>query len=381
MDCRRAFKDMINVMVLQPEARDGCSWYRVKQFVDFANETKEFNCFYTNPHLPEEDLFYSIKSTDIFFGRLSEYTHTFLKELEQLRRDRLFIIDIDDNYEEISPFSNHYEQLGVYEIQLNDGRMLWEDGKAGFNLDENKKRHIKYKDIFKSADAIITTTPRLATYARQYNPVSLIVPNALNLDHFPDIRIQKPSSQIDIVWSGGSSHYQDLMTIEKPLKDIMNKYPNVHYHHVGNLFKGFLKDLPEHRVHIHGWVDPQANGYRIATLGANIGLCPLEDMEFNKYKSSVKFYEYAACGIATIATNLPPYSDDINGTNGILANNEQDWYDALESLINDPLKRLSISRAGREYVEKKRDIRDVSKDWCEALKEMLRVKKEKQATW
>jgi glycosyltransferase involved in cell wall biosynthesis len=369
---------MINLMVLQQESRDGCSWYRIKQFVDHANETKKINCYYTNPHLPSKDLFYAIKSTDIFFSRLSEYTHFFLEELKNLKQNKLFVLDIDDNYEEINPFSNHYETMGVHEIQLHDGTWLWKDKESNFDIDENRKRHAKYKEVLKSADVIIVTTPRLAEYARKYNPVALIIPNAINFSHFPDIRIQKPSSQIDIVWSGGSSHYIDLMTIAEPLKKLMHSHPNLHYHHVGQLFKGFIKDLPEGRTHIYPWVDTEAHGYRLATLGADIGLCPLEDIEFNKYKSSVKFYEYASCGIATVARNIPPYSDDINSRNGVLYETGDDWLQKMEELIKDPLKRLGIAREGREYVMNKRNISDIGKDWCEALLEMRKAKLQKE---
>lgn len=368
---------MKNVMVLQNESRDGCSWYRVKQFVDHANESKELNCFYANPYLPSKDLFFAIKTSDIIFTRLTEYAYHFIEELKGLKqKGKLLVVDIDDNYEEINPLSNHYEQLGTQEVQLPSGQYLWKDGVAQFNVAENKDRHRKFAEVLRAADVVIVTTVTLATYAKQYNPSVLIIPNAINFSYFPVVKIEKPQNRIDIVWSGGSSHYADLYSIAEPLRMIMQKYPHVHYHNVGHLFKAFIKDLPEDRVHVHPWIDPEANGFRLATLGADIGLCPLEDMEFNLYKSSIKFYEYAACGIATVAKNMSPYSDDINGLNGLLYNDSADFYVKLEELITDPLKRISIAQEGRKYVEEKRDIQVIAKEWKDALCAMSDVKVE-----
>jgi hypothetical protein len=98
-------------------------------------------------------------------------------------------------------------------------------------------------------------------------------------------------------------------------------------------------------------------------INADIGLCPLEDNEFNKSKSCIKFYEYASLGIATLAPDLLPYSDEVSETyNGL-----SDFKEKLRRLLVDTKHRKEIVEEQRKWVMKNRDINKVIKLWEKAL--------------
>lgn len=359
---------MTNILIAQPEARDGCSHYRINQFAGAAKRRGLAEVTFMSDAMPEEDIAEAIKTADVYLMRLHDHSETIVKELRQQPTPKPIILDIDDRYEDLNPFSDHYGYLGTNEIQLTGGQMLWKDGERGFSVKENTARLESFKRVMRSVDGIIVTTFKLAEYAREYNPNVVVIPNAIDPELFPEVRHQKDGKSIKIVWSGGSSHFEDLIEIQPGLKAIMETYPQVEYHHVGQYFKGFVKDLPQNRVKLHRWASPDGHGFRMACIGADIAIAPLKDIVFNEYKSSVKFYEYAALGIPTIARNMEPYTDDIReGETGMFYSSPAEFKEKLEELINDPMLRVKLGENGKKYVRDKRDLYAVTEDWVTFL--------------
>lgn len=85
----------------------------------------------------------------------------------------------------------------------------------------------------------------------------------------------------------------------------------------------------------------------------DIGVTPLVDNEFNRCKSAIKFLDYSALGMATLASDLGVYAPIRNGENGFLvANTEEAWYRALKMVLLDlPLLERVRQVAQREVYE------------------------------
>ncbi len=96
-----------------------------------------------------------------------------------------------------------------------------------------------------------------------------------------------------------------------------------------------------------------------------IGIIPLDDSFFSSCKSSVKFYDYAIGGIATICSDVPPYSDDItHGVNGLLtANTTQAWVSNIASIIENTQLRATLVHNARELVLSKHNLQTNSEAW------------------
>ena len=86
----------------------------------------------------------------------------------------------------------------------------------------------------------------------------------------------------------------------------------------------------------------------------DIGLAPLADTAFNACKSGIKVLDYAALGLAVLASDVPAYRGALaSGPNGgLVANTALDWYRALSRAIRDRAWRQSLAEdAGRRLRE------------------------------
>lgn len=82
----------------------------------------------------------------------------------------------------------------------------------------------------------------------------------------------------------------------------------------------------------------------LGTEGFDIGLAPLTDTGFSKYKYFNKYIEYTLAGIPAIYSDCPLYRLVIRDHyNGILTNNSPEgWCQAISSLIEDSVQRKAI---------------------------------------
>jgi GT2 family glycosyltransferase/glycosyltransferase involved in cell wall biosynthesis len=82
----------------------------------------------------------------------------------------------------------------------------------------------------------------------------------------------------------------------------------------------------------------------------HIGLAPLLESPFNDCKSPIKAMDYAAIGLATLASDVPVYRGSLaDGIAGRLVSNTPDaWYAALDDLIRDVETRTTLMASARD---------------------------------
>jgi|SRR5271165_1088048 len=87
----------------------------------------------------------------------------------------------------------------------------------------------------------------------------------------------------------------------------------------------------------------------------DVGLAPLIPDGFNGCKSDIKWLEYSALGLATIAAECPAYKESIeHGRTGLLADaTAEGFYDAMRRLIIDTGLRQSLQRHASMLAAKK----------------------------
>jgi len=108
--------------------------------------------------------------------------------------------------------------------------------------------------------------------------------------------------------------------------------------------------------------------------GWDIGLAPLADTDFNLSKSSIKTWDYAARGMAVVASDMPVYRGSVaDGPGGMLAaNTDAAWFTTLSWLVRDDEARrrlgagaLDAFTAGGSLASQAADRR---RAWAEVLK-------------
>lgn len=347
-----------------PCDRGGCGWYRVRQPLKLIKELTEHDTHVMDQEkddpvaiakaLPRAQVWYLRQGGHEAVRKIKD-DYDFLK-----KANPLWVVDLDDNVEMISPFSTHYDEWGLNEVKYGD-KWLWKDGEGNFNIKENQERVNNVLESYKRADLLIVTTERLKKEMLKYNQNVEVFPNYVNLDWWWPID-RKPNKKLRIGWSGGSSHYEDLYTIKKPLNKLLREY-DLEFVNIGSFFKGIFDKDNLHRVSVRPWVEFNGHSYHVMSNCIDIGITPLKDMEFNYYKSPIKFLEYSAAGIPTVSAKIPPYSDTIQqNKTGLMYNTPGQFYKAVKSLIESPHLRRELANNARKMVELDYDARKHADD-------------------
>jgi len=291
------------------------------------------------------------------------------------KHGKIIVADFDDHPFTISPFNPAYRHYGTSEFDYKwpDGTVtpIWKDGEKEFHIEENITRQDYFKAAFKRVDLISTTTPILQDIFLKLNKNSVVLPNLIDFNLFPEIECVK--KEIRIGWQGGVSHYEDLYMVAPAIKKIIAKYDNVKFIFFGDVrFYGLFKDIPKDKIEWHPWVQNVAYPYKLVILNLDIGLCPLIDNEFNRNKSAIKYFEYSTIKIPTIASNIPPYSPIMtNEENGLLVSDDG-WFEVMERLIKDKTLRDSLAKRAFDNIYWNHNADKFAHLWMDAFEKLLK---------
>lgn len=321
--------------------------------------------------------------SDVFvLQRIS--TPGFLNRIQKIMKERkrgVAVCDFDDDVFNVSPLSPHYKDFGLKNADLSNGEgdpiPLWRDGE-NLDIKKNQERIDGIKKILEDVDLVTTTTDILADVFRQYNGNVAVLPNCVDLPAWRKPKVVRDnSSEIRLYWCGGYSHYEDLLMIREPIREIMNKYHQAKFVMAGWKPKGFeaMFKRPEQFEFHPKWVHPEAHSYRTALLDIDIQLIPLVDNEFNRSKSAIKWIEAGAMGVPTVASAVSPYieMDSLVPDAGIFIadNDPQGWVRGISELIEDPILRAVTGQKARQVVELNFDINSKWHLWELAYEEAL----------
>jgi glycosyltransferase involved in cell wall biosynthesis len=254
--------------------------------------------------------------------------------------------------------------------------MVSPSGKKIFDIEKNIHYRETFRANFKKADMVTTTTDELASEFKLINPNTVVLPNLITPSWFPKAP-EMVKKEVRIVWQGAAGHYEDLFFLHPIITKVLAKHDNVKFIFFGDhRFKKLFDKCDQNKIEFHNWVGLDAYPYKLSLLNGDIGLCPLVDNEFNRSKSAIKWMEYSMCGMATIASDIPPYSKVIsNGNTGLLCKeDEKEWEDAIEKLIKDKANRWAIACQAKEEVLKNHNIETKLHLWIDAYESILNPK-------
>lgn len=213
---------------------------------------------------------------------------------------------------------------------------------------------------FEFADAVVVTTPGLKKLYQQLHKKIYIAPNLIDpdywIDNYPD---PKPHpEEIRIGWSGANAHWGDLRILKQVIHPILEKYPQVNFHFLGQLPDWWYDLAKSKRIIKHRfktlWYYPEY----LHSMGIDIGVAPLLDNLFNRGKSNIRWIEYSVNKIATVASPIWAYKKDPMGIikhnkNVLFAKETNEWVKALSKLIeNESLRKRLGNQAYDDVMEK-----------------------------
>ncbi len=231
------------------------------------------------------------------------------------------------------------------------------------------------------SDALICSTQFLADKLKALFPDKPIhlVPNGLDFDIWdnltPDTDIDKKGDKIRIGYTGCSNHRGDLELIREPLCAILNEFKDT----VQFVLtpqpepEGMFVSWPgiDNMGVIKKWVPIDKYPNYVAGWDMDIGIAPLRDNDFNRAKSNLRWLEYSALKVPTVASRVYPFKYSINhGEDGLIANSSHEWYDALKGLIVDSGRRAELGKRAYERVKRDFNMETIAKRYAAILEEI-----------
>ena len=211
--------------------------------------------------------------------------------------------------------------------------------------------------MLRLADRVVVSTPALAESLAARRSDTVVVPNGLDErlwgDTPPAPRQGPNRSPVRILCMGTATHDADFAMILPALTRLHTAFgARIAVDMIG--FSGANKlpywvnrlGMPPHASKSY----PGFVNWMKAQPGWDIGLVPLVASGFNRCKSPIKTLDYAALGLAILASDVPVYRGSVaDGPGGFLVPNDEDaWYNALSRLVRDTDLRRRLGQGASE---------------------------------
>jgi glycosyltransferase involved in cell wall biosynthesis len=287
----------------------------------------------------------------------------------------------------------------IYEIDdYLHGVPLTSSARFAYDPQIQKERFQNIDLYLKEADAITVSTEYLKKLYYQYNKNIYVLQNCIDFELYEDSFLtlreisrqeHKQKGEIWLGWAGSNTHLPDLNVAKDAVIQILREFPQVKLalggwdgtfkDKDGNLVAQQLnpwKDIPAERKIAIPWATEMKHYPKMLT-NFDIGIAPLENNDFNRAKSNIKFLEYAACGVPVIASDVEPYGTTItNGETGLLVQSNGsihfDWYKKIKCLILDEQLRLRLAENANKFIKANYDIAKNIDQWKNCYDEIIR---------
>lgn len=293
-----------------------------------------------------------------------------LKDLRRAKNFDLIFIQREALLLGSSFFEKQFYKRGQVIFDFDDSIWLLDTSPKNKKF-EFLKNPDKTKINIQHAHAVIAGNQFLANYAKQYHDNVYVIPTTVDTEfHKPlekDFKHDQSDKKIIIGWSGSISTIKHFEMAIPVLKEIDKKYPGkIEFHVMG---QGNYSH-PDLKIVSKNWNPKTEN----ADLNAfDIGIMPLPNDEWVKGKCGLKGITYMACGVAAVMSNIGVNPEIIqHGVNGYLANNQQEWFDYLSLLIEDPELRARLGAAGRKTVVDKYSVLSNKHQYLEVFNSLIK---------
>jgi glycosyltransferase involved in cell wall biosynthesis len=331
---------------------------------------------------------------------------------------------IGPDFERANKLIQMLNSLGV--VTVCDIDDYWMPGKEHPIHDIIKVHKINEKITanLKVASYVTTTTSLFADEISKLNKNVAVFPNAINPNEAQFKEPTLESDRLRVGWLGGSSHLHDIQLLDQGFNKILSLKDKVQYVLCGFDTRGTVTEInaqtgeqtkrnilphetvwaqyekiftqnyyivsDEYKKHLHNydqqtysneldesyvrvWTKP-VTSYAKNYSKFDVSLSPIKNTMFNRMKSQLKVIEAGFYKKALIASNLGPYTIDLNHClkngefvdgNAMLVDenrNHSDWAKFIEKLVKNPNLAKDMGERLYETVKDKYDLNNVTKD-------------------
>ena len=231
-------------------------------------------------------------------------------------------------------------------------------------------------DQFQLSDAIIVSTSFLKeNLAEQFpgKPI-YVIPNSIDFNRWDNAKSDgemeaKKPGMVRIGYSGCANHSGDMEIVKPVLLGLLDEFPNLEVIIAQDM--GAFSDITHPRFKVlKRWTNIIDYPSMVKGWDLDIGIAPLRDNNFNRAKSNLRWLEYSAAGIPTVASRVRPFVESFRSADGCLASSKQEWYDALKFLIQNPEERSRIGKTAYDRVKADFNMDTVAEQYRATLEEI-----------
>jgi glycosyltransferase involved in cell wall biosynthesis len=228
------------------------------------------------------------------------------------------------------------------------------------------KKPDKINDILPLAHLVLAGNTYLANYASANNAHIKIMPSTIDMSYYVKPDLPHNANEVIIGWSGSKTTIEHFETLTPVLKRIKKKYgQKVRFKVLGE--PGYYNN--ELEIKGIGWT-PENEVPEIASF--DIGIMPLPDNEWTQGKCGMKGLQYMALGVATIMAAVGANKEIIqDGQNGLLATNDDEWFEKLSLLIEQPELRQKLGNRGENTIRKAYSCQALASTYVQYFKGLL----------
>ncbi len=225
---------------------------------------------------------------------------------------------------------------------------------------EGGLREKKFKEIFPLFKGIITSNNYLAEYIKKYSEKIKVIPMGIDLDKYLLKKSLKPSVTT-IGWSGSDRSYDvTFPSVINAIKKVskQRKIQLIIIKNTDPLLKidgvnvKFIQWTKESEVQMLRKID--------------IGIMPLTNDKFQKYKSALKALQYMALSKPALVSPIGVNKEIvIHGKHGYHCKTESDWVKNMIKLIDNPKLCVNMGVSGRKKIEKEHSLNVLIDDYID----------------
>lgn len=227
----------------------------------------------------------------------------------------------------------------------------------------SRTRLARFGRTVKYADLVVAGTPILAGEALLYTGRVATLPSAVEATGIPVKEWRNRAERHIIGWVGGGGNLHHLSGIGEALRRLATEYP-IELRVVSN------RELEIQGVGVVN-IPWSLSGQASEIASFDIGVMPLPKNRWSEGKCSYKALQYMAAAVPVVATDWG-YNRQVikDGETGMLAVDDEQFYDRIKALLDSPELARRIGVAGRALIEREFSIEVVGKRLGEIIRQL-----------
>jgi glycosyltransferase involved in cell wall biosynthesis len=207
----------------------------------------------------------------------------------------------------------------------------------------------KYDYLLAMSDCVFAVNRAIADHAAELNSNVAVVPMAVDMERYRPIIGKKLNEKPIIAWVGTRTNQPNIEAIVPTLRRLAKDKEFT--------FR-IIADDPMDFDGLDVEFIPWTYGGEVRALQeADIGVTPVGESPWAKWKFFFKTVQFMSTGLPVVAANIGSNIEVIkDGVNGYIANSEGDWYEKLDRLLADRKLRDGLGEEARQTVASRFDI-------------------------